>query len=528
MIFVTAIVFVLIFSLLILVHEAGHFWAAKRAGVKVEEFGFGLPPRAFGIKRGETIYSINWIPFGGFVKMLGEDGSSKTRSPRSVNNQPLRVQAFIVMAGVLMNLLMAFVLLTFGFLVGIEPLIVDSEDFAAAIADGTVQVEPGIVVVESNGDSFAPGDRILTLAGTEPIQSVEEWEAAKTSIIENNETILVQVDRADGTGGTEYLSPEKLDLLSFQPLYLNRFVYLEDPGSVLAPYLKNGDVIIRIDGQEILAEADISQSIAMSSEIDLSIFRPGVGDLEITDVALPANYPIVAYLRPDSPATEFGLMVGDEIVKVNNVEVHRATDVVQVTEMAEDMMSYDVLRLGELKNFQIPLGPDRRVGVSLSDPLPYYGNLSLYESYVPHSLVKVNQVRYGLLTAPVVAVQEMWRLGKLTAVMFVGVLGDFLTADELPEGVAGPVGIAKMTFVTLQDGFDAIIRFVALLSLSLGVINILPIPALDGGRLLFIAIHALTGKRPDPKTEGWIHSVGFFFLILFLIYVTFNDVVNLF
>ena len=98
----------------------GHFAAAKRAGVKVEEFGFGLPPRIWGIKKGETLYSINWIPFGGFVRMLGEDASSHDK--RSFSNQSFWVQTKIVCAGVFMNLLMSFLLLTFGFLIGIEPL----------------------------------------------------------------------------------------------------------------------------------------------------------------------------------------------------------------------------------------------------------------------------------------------------------------------------------------------------------------------------------------------------------------------
>src|SRR3989339_74131 len=124
-ILITVIVFLIIFSVLILIHECGHFFAAKRAGVKVEEFGFGLPPRLFGIKR-------------------GEDSTTKESkgSKRSFENQSLRAQAFIVCAGVLMNLLLAFVLLTIGFTVGIEPLISTEEDFLNEIRNGTVNVEP--------------------------------------------------------------------------------------------------------------------------------------------------------------------------------------------------------------------------------------------------------------------------------------------------------------------------------------------------------------------------------------------------
>ena len=151
----------------------------------------------------------------------------------------------------------------------------------------------------------------------------------------------------------------------------------------------------------------------------------------------------------------------------------------------------------------------------------------MYTSYVPHELLGVEKVSYGFLS-PVVAVQEMVRLGKLTAVMFVDVFGGFLTGSEVPAGVAGPVGIAQMTFVNLQNGFAAMLRFVALLSLSLGVINILPIPALDGGRAVFIIYHAVTGRKPNPRIEQWIHTAGFLLLLLFLAYVTFNDVLSFF
>lgn len=136
-------------------------------------------------------------------------------------------------------------------------------------------------------------------------------------------------------------------------------------------------------------------------------------------------------------------------------------------------------------------------------------------------------VQYGW-SAPVVAFKEMGRLAKITAVMFGGVLQQFVSGQGVPDGVAGPVGIAQMTFVTVQAGFAALLRFVALLSLSLGVINILPIPALDGGKFFFIMVRALTGKKLNAKYEGLIHAGGFFFLIALIVYVTFNDVMNLF
>src|SRR3990172_2970894 len=108
--FLTILVFVLVLGVLIFVHELGHFLSAKRVGLTVEEFGFGFPPRLFGIKRGGTIYSINWIPFGGFVKILGEGGEEADKK-ESFASRRIHVRAIVVAAGVIMNFVLALFLL---------------------------------------------------------------------------------------------------------------------------------------------------------------------------------------------------------------------------------------------------------------------------------------------------------------------------------------------------------------------------------------------------------------------------------
>ena len=459
---ITVIVFLIIFSVLILIHECGHFFAAKRAGVKVEEFGFGLPPRLFGIKRGETLYSLNWIPFGGFVRMLGEDSTTKESkgSKRSFENQSLRAQAFIVCAGVLMNLLLAFVLLTIGFTVGIEPLISTEEDFLNEIRNGTVNVEPA------------------------PATDAEAF-------------------------------------------YLPRLVYHEDPSSVFSGLLLDGDALIQVGDQEVLSQEDLEPAFRGQDAVQLTVYRETMGEFGLA-FNLPDSHPLITYIEEDSPAALAGFRLGDQILAINGSEVRLAEQVTLMSQQSEGVLLYSILRWEEELSFSVePRAEDRRVGIAIADLLPYYGNLSLYTNYVPHTLVNIETVSYGL-SAPLVALEEMGRLGKTTAVMFVSVLKEFLTGGEVPDGVSGPVGIAQMTFVTVQAGFAATLRFVALLSLSLGVINILPIPALDGGKFFFIAVQAITGRKLNAKYERLIHAGGFLFLILFILYVTFNDVIGLF
>ena len=551
----TVLAFLVIFSLLILIHEAGHFFAAKKSGVKVEEFGMGLPPRIWGIKKGETIYSINWIPFGGFVRTLGEGDESKEgkTSKRSFKNQSLRVQAFIVCAGVIMNLLLSFVLLTVGFWIGMEPLIATQEDFLNGIRDGQVQTEPGIVVVESNqpyntvvynGEdldirSFEPGDRLLGF------ETIEEWEALVLSVEEGGEAPLISVDRADGTGGAEYLTAELLDQTVFAPFYLSGLVYQDNPNSVFFGTLKQGDVLVSVKDPAgalypLLTAEDFDTALkTLESPLILTVFRPTEGTFEL-DLNLPTENPVISYVEVGSPAEAAGLKVGDRIVSVGGRAVTQASQVVEFTGMYKESVTneagetsetikYRVFKLGatEPEFVTLTLRPeDGRVGVGIADIEPSFGMSSIYEGFVPFTLVEIKDVQLGA-SAPFVAVTEMWRLGKMTAVTFVGVLKQFLTAGGIPEGVSGPVGIAQMTGVTIQDGFAATLRFIAMLSLSLGVINILPFPALDGGHLAGILFQAITGKKGNARWVNLINTAGFVFLLLFIAYVTFNDVLNL-
>lgn len=540
-IFLTILVFLVIFSLLILIHELGHFTAAKRAGVKVEEFGMGLPPRIFGVKRGETLYSINWIPFGGFVRMLGEDGGGK-KAKGSFDAQMPGVQLWIVSAGVIMNFLLAFVLLTIGFWVGIDPLLASQDDFYEAIREEQVVVEPGLVVVESREEyntvvymgkdldvrSFDPGDRILEVEGL-VIEDYEDWEAVVASL--ETSSPMAVVNHADGRGGGEYLSQDLLEDLTFAPTSVPRLVYVEDESSVFFGTLQEGDVILRVNGKTVLFEQDLYSSFAHQNSVDLEIYRAGEGKLLYQDLVLPTFPPLITYLVPGSPAETAGLQNGDKVLSIGGTPVSAASQVAGLnadTQSETGTVSYEVERDGELLTFEITLGEDQLVGVGLTDRMDYYGNLSLYQNYVLHSVMEVVPERHGFFQAPFVAVQEMWRLGKITALMFLDVFKNFLGAQEVPEGVAGPVGIAQMTFVAVQDGFSAVLRFVALLSLSLGVINILPIPALDGGRAVFILYRGFTGHNPNPRIEQFIHMAGFLLLLLFIGYITFNDVINLF
>lgn len=369
MIFITALAFIIIFSVLILVHEWGHFFAARRSGIKVEEFGIGLPPLAkalFKDKKG-TSYTLNWIPFGGFVRLYGEDSSDPKilKAKNSFASKSIAVRALVIVAGVLMNFILAWLLITIGMSVGMKPFLITEADIDKAISDGLIEKHNVLVVHEIIPDS--------------PLSNTD---------------------------------------------------------------MKAGDIVTRINGESVPSTFELPDEI-----------QPG------------------------------------------------------------EMVQLEVLSDGATQNIFVAPTDDGRLGFTVSNA-PY--------------IVYIQNLKYPVHIAALESVKEVGRLSYLTLDMLGNVVTSLFVKFAVPDGVAGPVGIAKLTHHFTQQGIIALMQFAALLSISLGVINIMPFPALDGGRLLFIVFELILRKRPSPKWESVIHAVGFGLLMLLIIIITWNDVVNLF
>lgn len=360
----TAIAFLIIFSALVIVHEIGHFLAARKAKIKVEEFGLGLPPRAKKLwkDRMGTLFSLNWIPFGGFVKMLGEDATDEEtlKNPDSFASKTIWQRFTVIVAGVTMNFIMALVLLTFGFIVGMKPFLVTPEDFVKHYEAGNIIGSP-----------------------------------------------LVVIDEVIEGGAAEEIG------------------------------IESGDVIQKINGQILEFDSDI---LAMQE-----------GAKTIT---------------------------------------------------------YEVLRDEDVLTFEMIPDTEGKVGVSLN---------------AGFDIEEIKDIRYPFYQAPWEALKKSAELGGLTVKMF-GKLLVNLTKFVMPKDVAGPVGIVQMTHKIVEVGeFMELIKFAALLSISLAVINILPFPALDGGRLVFIIYEAVTRRKPSATVEAYMHGIGYLFLMGLILVITWND-----
>lgn len=359
------LLFIAVLCVLVLVHEWGHYFVAKRSGMRVDEFGIGFPPRLFGFKKGETLYSINSIPLGGFVKIYGEDADADATgedTSRAFSSRPLYAQALVLVAGVTMNILFAWFL------------------FAVAFSLGT----------ES---------------------TVEEGAAGPTA---------------------------RLMVLS---------------------------------------------------------------------------------VLPGSPAEEAGIRPGDTILSVVNENGRPAEKLLPSTVSAfiqdHTAVSFSYLREGETIKKDI----STKAGIVASDPNKKAVGITM------GLMEKTSKsIHIAILDAGLYTVQSIGAVAVGIAGLFWDTL--FLKADF--SSVAGPVGIAGMVGDAAAFGFTSLLIFTAFISLNLAVINLLPFPALDGGRLLFVVIEAIKGSPISPRISGTMNAVGFVLLILLMVLVTFNDITKLF
>lgn len=359
----TALVFFAILSILVLIHELGHYVVARWIGVHVEEFGLGLPPKIFGKKIGGTIYSLNWLPIGGFVRLAGEDDPNPSRITHPSSRKYFwartkKERAAILVAGVTMNVLLALGLT--GYL----------------LTQG---------VLEPNG-------RVR-------VEKVQPGSPAETVGLREGDTITS---------------------ITF------------GPSNPSVP-----SVTKRITLPKDLIDATRAH---LGEEVTLTILRDGN----------ERNVTVVPRKDPPEGQGPLGVVITDL----------------------------------ELRTFTW--------------------------REIPFEAVRINAIRAKDMFTGIAG--TLWRLATLRSP----------AAD-----VAGPIGIARVTGEAVKFGWKAVLEFMSILSLNLAVLNILPIPALDGGRLAFVFLEKLIGKKLRPAFERSTHQVGMIILIALILLVSINDILRL-
>ena len=533
-ILVTIIVFIVIFSILVLIHELGHFTMAKRAGIKVEEFGFGLPPRLWGKKKGETIYSINWIPFGGFVRMFGEDSSDPKmlRSKRSFAGQPMRARVLVIIAGVVMNFLLAWFLLFVGFTVGMEPLL-GPDDILPAIGDGQIVLQPGLKVKAVESGALAeqvgikPEDVVYGIDGKEIDSYFDSDSAGLYNLVRDGGVVNFNIseDQLEDLSQGNGLGIQYYDYSSFPRV---KFFDLKKHTDFYKAGLRSGDTVISVNGSQVFNVEQYEDLVRGVSTLEYEVFRDGLMNTIIVERD-ESRQVLISRVIPESPAEKAGLIEEDIVLSVNGTDINDSLELIKFVEAhSTENLAYLISRNGQQMFYEIT-PEDGKIGVFLSELMSYGADqgVSVYNTDFVSSVVEIKKEQYSWYVSVYKSLGETYRLSKMTVGMFGSFISGMLFDGEIDKSVAGPVGIAQMTHVFVKEGFIPILRFMAILSLSLAVINILPFPALDGGRLLFIIIELFLGRPVKQKWEAWIHLMGYVLILMLIVVVTYSDIVRL-
>ncbi len=521
------LVFLLVLSLVIIIHELGHFLAARRAGILCHEFSLGMGPVIWSKKKGETVYSIRAFPLGGYVSMAGEE----------VNDEVIKVgdQVRVV----------------FNENKNVCKLILDHESEKWQEYE-LITVEKIDLVGHKKDGFFTP----LYING---------YAVARNAMYVVNDK-EIQIAPADRNFNTKNKRQRFLAIFGgpFMNFVLAFIIFVifglvrgfpaEDSTNIgtvgmdspVEGIILEGDVITHVNGIEVFdwddLVSELDQDIAQR-EIDLRIFRSGE---VINDTVIPTLYfySIGFNSELNNPdelviGSYFGDNERNGICLTDNVDIDGC-----LNEKYETLMSGDIiLEIDEvvmndwtmvveamganINGSPIDLKIQRGSEVLLltvtnpwSEEVVNTQGLNIVDSRIgigpTYTFDLVESVKYGFVG-----------IGNSSTMIF-DTLKLLFDNDQVGVGdLAGPLGIYQITNAALAEGMVSLLAWMGLLSVNLGVINLLPIPALDGGRLVFLGYEALSGHKPNQKVENTLHYVMYLLLMGLFVYITYNDLLRL-
>ena len=440
------------FGVLVTIHEFGHFWVARRCGVKVEKFSIGFGKTLFSWRdKQNTEFVLALLPLGGYVKMLDErvEEVSEQDRPHAFNAKTVWQRMAIISAGPIANFLLAilaFWLLFLGGEKGLAPVIGDVQANSIASSSG-LQVGMEITAVNQvptttwnsvNRQLFdyigVTGNIPLTVIGPSSEDSMQ------LSI-----PVIAWLREADNPSPLRELGV--MPVFEFESLVVGAVI---ESGSGYQAGLKENDILIAINGQMITS-----------------------ADQFIDTVATNANQPLVIELERPIENQSQGQLIFLEVTPASVIKEGRT--------------------VGQL-------------GIQL-------GVKGQYPEYLRR------EVNYGVFGALVRGAQETYS----TSGFILSSLAKLVMGEISPKNLSGPVTIAKMAGDTARAGIDNFIRFIAILSIMLGVMNLLPIPVLDGGHLVYCLVEWVKGSPVSDHVQMIGYKIGFFLLVGLMLFATFND-----
>jgi len=431
-------------GVLVTFHEFGHFWVARRCGVKVLRFsvGFGTPLLRWHDRQG-TEFVVAAIPLGGYVKMLDErEGEVPVdQADQSFNRKSVRQRIAIVAAGPAANFLLALVFFWLLAMLGTQQL----KPVVGSVEPGSIAATAGLMA----------GEEIVAVDG----ESTAGWAAVN----------LQMVRRLGETGSLQ--------------------LTVREPGS----------------------DAETTRSLALSQWLQGSEEPDPIRSLGIRPWR-PALEPILAELDPNGPAQSAGLRNGDRLLALDGQPLGDWQQVVDLVRQRPD--SRIVLRV-ERDNAQLDV-PVNLVSKGEGKATGYLGAGVKPVEWPPQML---REVSYGPLDAVVEGARRTWTMSVLT----LDSLKKMLFGELSVKNLSGPITIAKVAGASAQSGFGDFLNFLAYMSISLGVLNLLPIPVLDGGHLLFYLIEWVRGRPVSDRVQGWGIQIGISLVVGVMLLALIND-----
>ncbi len=438
--------FLVALIILVTVHEYGHFWVARRLGVKVTRFsiGFGKVIVKWYDKQ-KTEYALSAIPLGGYVKMVDErEGPvDETDLPHAFNRKPLWVRMAIVLAGPLFNILFAMLVYWLMFYIGIVELysVVGKVDQHSIAANAGIQAN----------------HKIVSVAG----QETQSWADVRLQLLSN-------------VGKTDRLMV------------------------TLVPY--------QAEGKRETHALDLSnwsideQNPRLLSSLGLSPY-------------FPEFPPIIGVVQAGTPAEQAGLQSGDVFVSVNKQAIASWQEMVEIiVDKPEQNIVFEIERDGQVLTVPVTLD-----AIKVQGKTNGYLGVGIQTAELPKELLFIK--RYSFFSAFTAATEKTWDMFLLSWQL----LGKLITGDLSLRSISGPIGIAQGAGYSASLGFAYFLNFLALISLSLAMVNLLPIPLLDGGHLMFYLIEAITRRPVSERVQLVGIRIGLVFLLAVMLLAFYND-----
>ncbi|MCX5771931.1 MAG: site-2 protease family protein [Candidatus Hydrogenedentes bacterium] len=552
---VDVVVFLLVLGVLVFFHELGHIIAAKACGIYVDRFSLGMPPRLAGVRLGETDYCVGALPFGGYVKMAGQEDAPLSDEEREAaygqvpperwfNEKPVWQRFIVILAGPAMNFVLAILLYGIVAAVGakvpetevdtrIGPVITNSPAANAPMYKAPGPGQPADFSRPPDTTGWKTGDRILTINGNR-IRNIVD--VAIDAVLGAGETLTVVLERPERDGTfTRYVSPveptqlrdtDRLARFGVAPFDTVLIEGITEGSPAARAGLQNGDIITRANG-EVIDRTAFIETTEKTPEGDILTIEVDRNGQRFTQTVQPETVGrfqgiAVGIIDPEDKGLPTVLSITDDYRKsgllrpgdvIEQVDGQPATmTLLRDLERTRPGGSIDVkvrrprVMLGLVRNeeqftAQLPVAPVRAIGVQLA-----------IRRMVDHR-VPVTQV-----------LPESFRLSYQALERTVKTVVLLVQGDLSPKELGGPVMIYQITTTAAREGFWLLFSMTAFISVNLCVFNLLPLPVLDGGLLVYLLVEGVRRKPLSPKVQERMQQVGLLLIVTLFLFITINDI----